>query len=88
MGIVAIAEGIEVSEERDTVARLGCDLQQGFLFPRSRLAGLTIGTRCAAFHRSGHSCQLSPSHTFIWQPPLGGVQIRPAELHLADFAAV
>jgi EAL domain-containing protein (putative c-di-GMP-specific phosphodiesterase class I) len=32
MGIVVVAEGIEVAEERDTVIDLGCDLLQGYLF--------------------------------------------------------
>ncbi|MCE9580284.1 MAG: response regulator [Deltaproteobacteria bacterium] len=31
-GIVTIAEGIETSAERDTLADLGCELLQGFLF--------------------------------------------------------
>jgi EAL domain-containing protein (putative c-di-GMP-specific phosphodiesterase class I) len=30
-----ISEGIETSAERDTIAGLGCDLLQGFLFARS-----------------------------------------------------
>jgi EAL domain-containing protein (putative c-di-GMP-specific phosphodiesterase class I)/CheY-like chemotaxis protein len=34
MNVVVIAEGIETRTERDTVARLGCDLMQGYLFAR------------------------------------------------------
>ncbi len=34
MGIVVVAEGIEVVEERTAVADLGCDLAQGFLLAR------------------------------------------------------
>jgi EAL domain-containing protein (putative c-di-GMP-specific phosphodiesterase class I)/ActR/RegA family two-component response regulator len=37
LGIQVIAEGIETSEERDTVLGLGCDLLQGFLFARPAL---------------------------------------------------
>ncbi len=36
--IITIAEGIETVEERDTIARLGCTLQQGFLFARPSAA--------------------------------------------------
>jgi EAL domain-containing protein (putative c-di-GMP-specific phosphodiesterase class I)/CheY-like chemotaxis protein len=32
--IEVVAEGVETPAERDTLARLGCDLQQGFLFAR------------------------------------------------------
>jgi EAL domain-containing protein (putative c-di-GMP-specific phosphodiesterase class I) len=34
LGIVVTAEGIEGPEERDEVARAGCDLMQGYLFAR------------------------------------------------------
>jgi len=34
LGIGAVAEGVETSEERDALAGLGCDLLQGFLFGR------------------------------------------------------
>lgn len=34
LGIVVIAEGVETPDERDEVARAGCDLMQGFLFAR------------------------------------------------------
>lgn len=34
MGILAVAEGVETVEERDTLVSLGCDLLQGFLFAR------------------------------------------------------
>jgi EAL domain-containing protein (putative c-di-GMP-specific phosphodiesterase class I) len=34
MGIVVVAEGIEVVEERDTIVELGCDLLQGLLLAR------------------------------------------------------
>lgn len=34
LGIVIIAEGVETSEERDELARAGCELMQGFLFAR------------------------------------------------------
>jgi EAL domain-containing protein (putative c-di-GMP-specific phosphodiesterase class I) len=34
LGIVVIAEGIEASDERDELARAGCDLMQGYLFAR------------------------------------------------------
>jgi EAL domain-containing protein (putative c-di-GMP-specific phosphodiesterase class I) len=34
LGIVVTSEGIEAPEERDELARSGCDLMQGFLFAR------------------------------------------------------
>jgi len=34
LGITVLAEGIESCEERDALEKLGCDLQQGFLFAR------------------------------------------------------
>jgi len=34
LGIVVIAEGIEVPEERDELARAGCNLMQGYLFAK------------------------------------------------------
>jgi EAL domain-containing protein (putative c-di-GMP-specific phosphodiesterase class I)/ActR/RegA family two-component response regulator len=34
MGIEVIAEGIETSDERDTLVELGCDLLQGYLFAK------------------------------------------------------
>jgi EAL domain-containing protein (putative c-di-GMP-specific phosphodiesterase class I) len=34
MGVLVIAEGIETAAERDTVAGLGCELLQGYLFAR------------------------------------------------------
>ncbi len=38
MSILVVAEGIETTEERDTLESIGCDLMQGYLFARpSRL---------------------------------------------------
>jgi EAL domain-containing protein (putative c-di-GMP-specific phosphodiesterase class I) len=34
MGIIVVAEGIEVAEERDAIIELGCDLLQGYLFAK------------------------------------------------------
>lgn len=34
MGLLVVAEGIETVEERETLASLGCDLMQGYLFAR------------------------------------------------------
>jgi len=34
LGIIVTAEGIEVPEERDELARAGCDLMQGYLFAK------------------------------------------------------
>jgi EAL domain-containing protein (putative c-di-GMP-specific phosphodiesterase class I) len=34
MGLLIVAEGVETREERDTLAELGCDLLQGYLFGR------------------------------------------------------
>lgn len=34
LGILVVAEGVEKPEERDTLATLGCDLLQGYLFAR------------------------------------------------------
>jgi EAL domain-containing protein (putative c-di-GMP-specific phosphodiesterase class I) len=34
MGIMVVAEGIEVIEERDTIVELGCELLQGYLLAR------------------------------------------------------
>jgi EAL domain-containing protein (putative c-di-GMP-specific phosphodiesterase class I) len=34
LGIVVTAEGIEVPEERDELARAGCNLMQGYLFAK------------------------------------------------------
>jgi EAL domain-containing protein (putative c-di-GMP-specific phosphodiesterase class I) len=34
LGIIVTSEGIEVAEERDELARAGCDLMQGYLFAR------------------------------------------------------
>lgn len=38
LGIQAVAEGVETEAERDTLARLGCDLMQGYLFARPAAA--------------------------------------------------
>ncbi|HVW30448.1 MAG TPA: EAL domain-containing protein [Polyangiaceae bacterium] len=38
MGISVVAEGIEVSEERDSIASLGCTLSQGYLLGRPSAA--------------------------------------------------
>ena len=34
LGILVVAEGIEVSSDREAVTELGCDLLQGFLLGR------------------------------------------------------
>jgi EAL domain-containing protein (putative c-di-GMP-specific phosphodiesterase class I) len=34
LGIVIICEGVETKEERDTLAELGCDVMQGYLFAK------------------------------------------------------
>lgn len=34
LGMIVVAEGVETPAERDTVAALGCDLLQGYLFAR------------------------------------------------------
>jgi EAL domain-containing protein (putative c-di-GMP-specific phosphodiesterase class I) len=34
LGVRVVAEGVETAEERDTLAMLGCDLLQGYLFGR------------------------------------------------------
>ena len=34
LGILVTAEGIECEEEREELARAGCDLMQGYLFAR------------------------------------------------------
>ena len=34
MGIAVVAEGIELTEERDVIVELGCELLQGYLFAR------------------------------------------------------
>jgi EAL domain-containing protein (putative c-di-GMP-specific phosphodiesterase class I) len=34
LGIVVICEGVETAQERDTLAELGCDLMQGYLFAK------------------------------------------------------
>jgi EAL domain-containing protein (putative c-di-GMP-specific phosphodiesterase class I)/ActR/RegA family two-component response regulator len=34
LGILFVAEGIETADERDALARAGCDLMQGYLFAR------------------------------------------------------
>lgn len=39
LGITVVAEGIETAAERDTVAALGCDLLQGYLFRRPEELG-------------------------------------------------
>jgi len=39
LGIGVVAEGIETAGERDTVAELGCDLMQGYLFRRPEELG-------------------------------------------------
>lgn len=41
MGVRAVAEGIETPAERDTLAALGCDLMQGYLFARPARTALT-----------------------------------------------
>ena len=43
LGILVVAEGVEKAEERDTLATLGCDLLQGYLFARPQ-RGLTAPT--------------------------------------------
>jgi EAL domain-containing protein (putative c-di-GMP-specific phosphodiesterase class I) len=42
MGLLVVAEGIETSQERDTLIALGCDLLQGFLFARPGPAFPTV----------------------------------------------
>jgi EAL domain-containing protein (putative c-di-GMP-specific phosphodiesterase class I) len=32
MGLLIVAEGVETVDERNTLAELGCDLLQGYLF--------------------------------------------------------
>jgi len=34
LGMLVVAEGVETAAERDVVAELGCDLQQGYLFAK------------------------------------------------------
>jgi len=34
LGMLVVAEGVETPQERDVVAELGCDMQQGYLFAR------------------------------------------------------
>ena len=34
LGMLVIAEGVETAAERDTLAELGCDLLQGYLFAK------------------------------------------------------
>ena len=34
MGMLVVAEGVEVAEERDCVLSYGCDLVQGYLFAK------------------------------------------------------
>ena len=34
LGILVTGEGIETPDERDALARAGCDLMQGYLFAR------------------------------------------------------
>jgi EAL domain-containing protein (putative c-di-GMP-specific phosphodiesterase class I) len=43
MGIVVLAEGIEVVEERDAVVELGCDLLQGYLIAKPGRAFPAVG---------------------------------------------
>jgi EAL domain-containing protein (putative c-di-GMP-specific phosphodiesterase class I) len=38
LGIAVTSEGIEVAEERDELARAGCDLMQGYLFAKPGVA--------------------------------------------------
>lgn len=48
LGQQVVAEGIESVEERDMLAELGCDLQQGFLFARPAPPWPTISWDAAA----------------------------------------
>ncbi|HEX9620844.1 MAG TPA: EAL domain-containing protein, partial [Polyangiaceae bacterium] len=34
MGMLVVAEGVEIAEERDTLIDLGCNLLQGFFFAK------------------------------------------------------
>ena len=43
MGIVVLAEGIELVEERDAVVDLGCDLLQGCLIAKPGRAFPAVG---------------------------------------------
>jgi EAL domain-containing protein (putative c-di-GMP-specific phosphodiesterase class I) len=43
MGIVVLAEGIELVEERDAVVELGCDLLQGYLIAKPGRAFSAVG---------------------------------------------
>ena len=36
LGILVVAEGVETQNERDALAKLGCDLLQGFLIGRPK----------------------------------------------------
>ena len=37
LGIVALAEGVETSNQRDELLTIGCELAQGFLYARPAL---------------------------------------------------
>jgi EAL domain-containing protein (putative c-di-GMP-specific phosphodiesterase class I) len=43
LGILVVAEGIEIEAERDVVVELGCDLLQGFLLGRPAPRRTRIG---------------------------------------------
>jgi EAL domain-containing protein (putative c-di-GMP-specific phosphodiesterase class I) len=34
LGLLTVAEGIETEQQHDTVAELGCDIAQGYLFSK------------------------------------------------------
>jgi len=48
LGVLAVAEGVELPEQLNFLSEMGCDLAQGYLIARP-LAGQSVGTWCSKY---------------------------------------
>ena len=92
LGLELVAEGVETAAQRDFLAKLGCDVLQGFLYsrplPRGRNSGLS-GNRAFAGHRgrfrhlTGPPAGLAGAVGSALHPPPLGLEIAHQNLVVA-----